>query len=92
MTPQKVCVIGPKVDGLGFDLGPIIDTISAAGSKYLDYKAAQDKAKTDATMARMLELQQQQRVIAAGAGGISGGVLALVAVGAFFLLSQRRRS
>lgn len=88
---QRVCVVGPGVSGgLGLDLGPIIDSISQAGEKYLDYKQAQDAAKQQAALLQLQQLQQQRQLIAAGAGGISGITLALGAAALFFLMARKR--
>lgn len=90
----RICVVGPRDplagSGLGFDIGPIIDTVAQAGEKYLDYKGAQDAQKAQLQLAQLATLQQQQRQIALGTGGISGATIALLAVAGFFLLARRR--
>jgi hypothetical protein len=77
--------------GLGFDIGPLVDTIAQAGEKYLDYKTQVQNQKNAQAQAQLDMLNRQRATIAAQSGGIGGAGLALLAAGAFFLLSRPRR-
>jgi len=94
MKSQRVCVIGPKdpmaMSGLGFDVGPLIDTLTQAGTKYYEAGVARRALEREQKAAALAELEAQRRQIALGQGGIGGMGLALLLGGMFFLLSRRR--
>lgn len=94
MKAQRVCVVGPKDPlapvGLGFDFGPLLDTISQTGQKYLQAGIDRRAAKTQEAEDLKNELARQRQVMAVGAGGVGGGLLVMMVLAGIFLLSRRR--